>query len=332
MDAIAAALADPTVLLTPEAGVLALVFAAVVLAVYGIAGLRSGVAARRFQRGGGRGARGAAGAPDDDVSLRPDGAFQKVEAFLKPYGETLEPQKVEERKRIRLTLLRAGFPQANAITIYYGLRLALAVLLPGLLVLALPVVSRQMEMSEILMLGAGLLALGFYIPSAVVALRVRERAWAVRAGFPDALDLMLVCVEAGMGLDAAINRVAEEIRLAHPVLSEHLRACALELRAGGAREDALRNLADRTGVEEVTAFSTLLIQSQELGTSIGDTLRVYSDDMRYRRMMAAEEKAQRLPAKMILPMAMFLLPAFVLVLMLPAAIRIMRSLFPTMEG
>jgi tight adherence protein C len=228
--------------------------------------------------------------------------------------------------------LRAGYPQPNAITIYYGLRLGLAVLLPGLLAAALPVISRDLTLTEIIMMGAALLAVGFYVPAVVVSLRVRDRAWAVKTGFPDALDLMLVCVEAGMGLDAAINRVADELVIAHPVLAEHLRACALELRAGGDRQDALRNLAERTGVEEVNAFSTLLIQSQELGTSIGETLRVYSDDMRYRRMMAAEEKAQRLPAKMILPMALFLLPAFVLVLMLPAAIRLTRSLFPVLGG
>jgi tight adherence protein C len=328
MDAIAATFADPTRLLTPEAGVLVLVFAAVVLAVYGVVGLRSGVAARRLQRSDAS----RHGLADEDVSLRPDGAFQKLEAFLKPYGETLEPQKVEERKRVRLTLLRAGYPQPNAITIYYGLRLGLAVLLPGLLAAALPVISRDLTLTEIIMMGAALLAVGFYVPAVVVSLRVRDRAWAVKTGFPDALDLMLVCVEAGMGLDAAINRVADELVIAHPVLAEHLRACALELRAGGDRQDALRNLAERTGVEEVNAFSTLLIQSQELGTSIGETLRVYSDDMRYRRMMAAEEKAQRLPAKMILPMALFLLPAFVLVLMLPAAIRLTRSLFPVLGG
>lgn len=319
MTAMTAMLADS------QTAFLLLVFGAVVLGVAGIGALvPSRADARRMRRtaaaGGAGGARNHAG-----VSLRPQSPFAKVERFLAPYGQALEPQNAAEHNRMRMRLMRAGFMQPNAVILYYGLRVGLGLLPPIAMLIALPLLVRVATLQTLFFTGAALLAIGFYLPALVVAARVQERTDAIRIAFPDALDLMLVCVEAGLGLDAAIKRVADELALSHPVLAEHLAMCSLEFRAGSAREDALRNLADRTGVQEINSFATLLIQSQELGTSVGDTLRVYSDDMRYRRMMAAEEKAQKLPAKMIIPMGLCLMPALMTVILSPAVLRIMKA-------
>src|SRR6185503_4737069 len=138
-------------------------------------------------------------------------------------------------------------------------------------------------------------------------------------GFPDALDLMLVCVEAGLGLEAAFSRVGMEITTSHPRLAEQFGAVVLELRAGRSHEDALRRMADRAGADEIRAFATLLVQSTKLGSSIAQTLRVYSSEMRERRRMRAEEKAHRLPV-------------LISVLMLPAAIRVVRAILPALQG
>jgi tight adherence protein C len=143
---------------------------------------------------------------------------------------------------------------------------------------------------------------------------------------------MLVCVEGGLGLEAAFSRVGQEITHAHPLLAEQFGAVVLELRAGRSREDALRRLADRAGVDEIRAFSTLLIQSTKLGSSIGQTLRTYAAEMRLKRRMRAEEKAHRLPVLLSVPLVGCMLPVMIGVLMLPAAIRVIRSVLPTLSG
>ncbi|SOD93478.1 type II secretion system F family protein [Caenispirillum bisanense] len=311
-------------LAAPSAEIVVLggLFLAVVLAVAGVGALLPSARTARRMAAGGRAAAG--GGAEARHSLRHASGLEALEKVLRPLAPHLTPARGKELSRVRTGLVRAGFLSPTAVTLYYGIRLGAALAMVAAYLLLLPLISRDMTMSTQLLVGALMLALGFYGPAVAVWWRARERGWAVRSGFPDALDLMLVCVEAGMGLDAAIARTAEEISLAHPVLAQNLRITSLELRAGGAREDALRGLANRTGVDEVNSFATLLIQSHELGTSVGDTLRVYADDMRYRRMMAAEEKAQKLPAKMIMPMAGLLLPALVIVILLPAIIRMIR--------
>ena len=145
-------------------------------------------------------------------------------------------------------------------------------------------------------------------------------------GFPDALDLLLICVEAGLGLDAAIARIAQELTGAHRRLGENFALMTIEMRAGSSRRDALRNLADRLGIDEVRALVTLLNQSEELGTSIADALRVYSAEMRTRRMLRAEIKANALSVKLSIPLALFIFPVIMTVILLPVIIRIIRSL------
>jgi tight adherence protein C len=180
-------------------------------------------------------------------------------------------------------------------------------------------------------LGFGAL-MGLYIPSLFIRAKADRRQREIVNAFPDALDLMLVCVEAGLGLEAAFTRVGMEITTSHPLLAEQFGAVVLELRAGRSREDALRRMADRAGVDEIRAFSTLLIQSTKLGTSLAQTLRVYAAEMREKRRMRAEEKAHRLPVLLSIPLVACMLPTMIGVLMLPAAIRVIRVVLPLLAG
>jgi tight adherence protein C len=173
---------------------------------------------------------------------------------------------------------------------------------------------------------------GLYLPSLLLRVRADRRQRDIINGFPDALDLMLVCVEAGLGMDSAFARVGMEMTESHPKLAEQFGAVVLELRAGRSHEDALRRMADRAGADEIRAFATLLIQSSKLGSSIAQTLRVYASEMREKRRLRAEEKAHRLPVLLSVPLVGCMLPVMIGVLMLPAAIRIIRTMVPALQG
>ncbi|HET9429138.1 MAG TPA: type II secretion system F family protein, partial [Allosphingosinicella sp.] len=171
---------------------------------------------------------------------------------------------------------------------------------------------------------------GLYLPTVWISARADRRQQEVLNGLPDALDLMLVCVEAGLGLEAAFDRVGREMVKSHPLIADLIGTVVMELRAGRSREDAMRRMADRAGVDEIRSFATLIIQSGKLGSSIAQTLRIYAAEMREKRQMRAEEKAHRLPVLISLPLVGCMLPAMVGVLMLPAAIRLVRILLPAM--
>jgi tight adherence protein C len=175
-------------------------------------------------------------------------------------------------------------------------------------------------------------AAGLYFPALFIRAKADRRQQALINAFPDALDLMLVCVEAGLGLEAAFSRVGMEMMTSHPLLAEQFGAVVLELRAGRSHEDALRRMADRAGADDIRAFATLLIQSTKLGSSIAQTLRTYSSEMREKRRLRAEEKAHRLPVLISIPLVTCMLPTMIGVLMLPAAIRVVRALVPALHG
>jgi tight adherence protein C len=175
-------------------------------------------------------------------------------------------------------------------------------------------------------------ALGLYLPAVFVRARADRRQQDIINGFPDALDLMLVCVEAGLGLEAAFSRVGMEMTTSHPLLSEQFGAVVLELRAGRSHEDALRRMADRAGADDIRAFATLLVQSTKLGSSISQTLRTYSSEMREKRRLRAEEKAHRLPVLISIPLVACMLPTMIGLLMLPAVIRVARNVLPALGG
>ena len=233
---------------------------------------------------------------------------------------------------LRAKLVAAGFSSPVAPRAYSLIRLALVIGLPLLLFSWLALTGQRPSITKLYFEAVIVAALGLYLPVLYIRARAARRQRDLINGFPDALDLMLVCVEAGLGLEAAFNRVGMEITRSHPLLAEQLGAVVLELRAGRSREDALRRMADRAGVDEIRAFATLLIQSTKLGSSIGQTLRVYAAEMREKRRMRAEEKAHRLPVLLSIPLVACMLPVMIGVLLLPAVIRTVRVLLPALSG
>ena len=175
-------------------------------------------------------------------------------------------------------------------------------------------------------------ACGYYAPSLWLRKTIARRQDALQRAIPDALDLMVVCVEAGLGLDQAIGRVGEEVKRTHPTLGDELNLLALELRTGVTRQEALRNLAHRTDLEEVRNLVAILVQTDRFGTSIGQALRVHADSMRTTRRLKAEELAAKLPVKLLLPLIFFIFPSMFIVTIGPACIRMVRVLFPALLG
>jgi len=233
---------------------------------------------------------------------------------------------------LRKKLVAAGYTAPYAPRMYTLVRLVLVIGLPLLAFTLLWASGSSLGIFQIYGVVVVAALAGLYLPTVFIAAKADRRQREIINGFPDALDLMLVCVEAGLGMDSAFARVGQEMTMSHPRLAEQFGAVVLELRAGRAHEDALRRMADRAGAEEIRAFATLLIQSSKLGSSIAQTLRVYSAEMRERRRLRAEEKAHRLPVLLSLPLVGCMLPVMIGVLMLPAVIRVVRTMIPAMSG
>jgi tight adherence protein C len=259
-------------------------------------------------------------------------------------GRFVAPSDERERLAVRQRLIQAGFRGAHAVRNYYLIRSGLGLLLPlplligtfvfalnaGSLTVDLPIIG--VRASSTLSVLALLVGLGFYLPPLFVRRRIRHRQRAIREGFPHALDLMQVAVQAGLGFDAALAKVGEELQNAHPFLAEEFLTVVLELRAGKSRDRVLQDLAQRTGVEEINSFQTVMNQSIRYGTSISDALEVYAKEMRHKRIMRAEELASQMPVKMSLAMVAFLLPTLFLIFMGPVAIRFVRIISPLLSS
>lgn len=233
---------------------------------------------------------------------------------------------------LRSRLVAAGYRSESAPRVYSFTRLAMVIGLPLLAFAIIWMTGNSPSVTKLYFVGIISAALGLYLPSLFIRAKADRRQQQLINGFPDALDLMLVCVEAGLGLEAAFSRVGMEMTRSHPLLAEQFGAVVLELRAGRSQEDALRRFADRAGADEIRSFATLLIQSQKLGSSVGQTLRTYAEEMRERRRMRAEEKAHRLPVLLSIPLVACMLPVMIGVLMLPAVIRTIRVLVPALTG
>ncbi len=200
---------------------------------------------------------------------------------------------------IRLRLVRAGFRRESAVVIFTGLRIVLALALPVLFLLS-PAVWNLSEL-QLLMVLCGASGIGFMLPGYFVNRRTKARQKEMVNGLPDALDLMVVCVEAGLGINASLNRVAQEFAVAKPVLAAEFELVTLEIRAGKSSTEALKSLSERTGVSEVSSLVAMLVQTERFGTSLADTLRVHADAMRVQRLQRAEELAAKAPLKMLFP-------------------------------
>ena len=242
----------------------------------------------------------------------------------KRLGESLKPKSETAISEIRKKLLRAGYYEENNYIVLLGSRVITAFVFLVIFTLIKIYAMKTLPAQQVLFFAIFSVAAGFYLPDYYLYRRTRDRKRKIFEGFPDALDLMVVCVEAGMGLDAAIKRVGDEMALKNKVLSDEFRMLSLELRAGKPRADALRSLAIRTDLEDVSSLVTLLIQTERFGTRVAQALRVHSDSMRTKRYQRAEEIASKLPVKILFPLVLFILPAQLLTLLGPAAIKFYR--------
>ena len=258
---------------------------------------------------------------NDQMNLTFDRVLQKLEKYLVQTNE-------KERSTLRSRMMQAGYYGERAARICYIIRVVLAVTLPvGFLYLS-PDLFPDMKNTNLMLIAGGLALAGLYLPYRYIESRVESRQLAITESFPESLDLLVICVEAGLALDAAFVRVTKELTSHHPILAEQLGLVSLELKMGKTRADALRNLATRTGVNDVKYFVTLLIQSEELGADLGETLRIQADEMRSTRMSRAEENANKLPVKLAVALVMFILPAMFVVVLGPAMISIARDVLP----
>jgi tight adherence protein C len=255
--------------------------------------------------------------------------------FLKltgPLAKLSVPEGEWEKSALRTRFMTAGLRNPNAPTLFFGAKTGLAIGLPFLTYVALSASRTHYSANILLMWLLVAAAFGYYLPNLLLTQRIQTRQRDIFNSFPDALDLMTVCVEAGLGMDAALGRVANEIGLRSPLLADELNLVTLELRAGNTKERALRNLALRTGVEDVDALVAMLIQAERFGTSVADSLRIQSEQLRTKRRQRAEEMAAKIALKLLFPLIFFIFPSLLVVLMGPAFIQIYRVLLPGIGG
>jgi len=256
----------------------------------------------------------------------------KLHSLLTRLGEANKPSDEMEVSAIRGQLMSAGYRHAQAPVLFMGaklfsgiLALAISIFIPAKL-LGFPTVSVQ------LVIYVFAASAGYFLPMLWLSHAISRRKEKILDAFPDALDLMVVCVEAGLGLDAAIGRVSSEIQFAHRELAEEFNLVSLELRTGLSRTDALKNLSRRVDLEEVGSLVALLVQTDKFGTSVGQALRVHSDSMRVNRQLRAEELAAKLPVKLLFPLIFFIFPSLFVVIIGPGVIKIARTLLPFLGG
>jgi tight adherence protein C len=249
-----------------------------------------------------------------------------------PLAKLSLPEEGWEKSIIRTRFMNAGLRHPSAPALFFAAKTALAVGMPLVVFFVLSTSSARYGTNALLFWLLSAAAIGYYLPNILLKNMIVRRQREIFESFPDALDLMTVCVEAGLAMDAALARVAMEIGLKSAVLSDELHLVTLELRAGAAKEKALRNLSLRTGVDDIDALVAMLIQAERFGTSIADSLRVQSDQLRTKRRQRAEEQAAKIALKLLFPLIFFIFPSLLVVLMGPAFIQIYRVLLPTMSG
>ncbi|OGR37446.1 MAG: hypothetical protein A2051_07275 [Desulfovibrionales bacterium GWA2_65_9] len=300
-----------------------LAFASVLLLGFGVLGARREAERTLRLRGKVAGFAGVndSGAPVESVVVR---LGRMLAEMVRSLGSRLGPKEQDSLDQTRLNLIRAGLRGPNAVQSFHGAKAAL-MLIPPSLFLGVAWILPQSPSMQITIVGAlALASLGALLPGMWLRRRMAERRLALLCELPDALDLLVVCVESGMGLDQAIHRVSEELRASAPVISAELRTMTLEMRAGRQRQQALKDLAERTGIEDVQSLVTLLVQADTFGISVARTLRVYSDTLRTSRFQRAEETAAKLPTKLMFPLVLCIFPALFVVLIGPAAIQLMH--------
>ena len=243
---------------------------------------------------------------------------------LEKYSNFLEPQDAEEYSAVRLKLLQAGYREKNSVRIYHFMQFALGILflIGGIAFAIYKSTTGDVETPKLMMYALGPGVAGYMLPKYWVQRRKDAREEAIINAFPDSLDMMLVCVEAGQSMDQAILRVSAELKSGFPELAEEYELVSHEMKAGKDKTQVLRDMSERCGVADISSFVTVLIQSQQFGTSVADALRVYAGEMRDKRVMRAEEKANKLPTKMTLATMMLTVPPLLIILIGPSIYEI----------
>ncbi len=250
---------------------------------------------------------------------------ERVRDSFANLGKLLPPASQKQASRTQLMTVRAGFRSAEAVMAMRGFKLLFPIAL-----IALAYFTGFYRVNEI-MVPLIALAIGYLFPDMLLSWFIRARQTRLRRGLPDALDLMVICVEAGLGLDQAMMKVSQDMRIAHRELSDELQLVNLEMRVGKTRIEALRELSRRTGLEDVKSLVAMLIQTERFGTSIAQSLRVFSDDMRVKRRQRAEEMSAKTTVKMVPPLVFFIFPALMVVILGPAVLMLMSQLMPAMK-
>jgi tight adherence protein C len=267
---------------------------------------------------------------DSRTTKRSDGMTRLLERATPTFSKPLQPTSEEDVGKLRLKLGYAGFRGETATSVFLGLKLI--GLFVGFIVGGGLLLWRKGWTMETGMYTVGSAGLAFYLPDVVLWFLKRTRQNNIFFGLPDALDLMVVCVEAGLGLDQAMRKVSDEMKKTYVVISEEFGLCNLQLQMGRSRNEVLHELGARTGVDDLKALAAILIQADKFGSSVAQALRVQSDSMRTRRRQLAEEKAAKTAVKLIFPLVLFIFPAIFIVLVGPAAITMVNEMFPAMSG
>ena len=250
------------------------------------------------------------------------GAARKLAKRTSDFYASNDPK---SQRKMQAQLMQGGYMSPNALGWFMASRIIIAVIAALAGVFIVLVVWPEMVAARKMILILVMATLGYFLPNWHLNGKIKKLKSENRSGFPDVMDLMIVAAEAGLTMEASIERIAREIEKTYPTLSRQLTLASLEVRAGRPLDQALRAFGERLGLEEVQGFATMVQQSKELGTSVSDALRVYSEEMRHKRMMMAEEKAYALPAKLSIPVTAFILPIVIGVAVLPTAIRLMNQ-------
>ncbi|MDN2711246.1 type II secretion system F family protein [Janthinobacterium sp. SUN118] len=271
-------------------------------------------------------------APAASDAVPESGWVERVARVAQPFSKLSLPEEGWERSPLRTRFMNAGWRQASAPALYFAAKTVLALLFPTVLGLyAASAMAAQLRSVLLLLLCVSATA-GYYLPNLVLSGTAKRRQRDIFENIPDALDLLTVCVEAGLSLERALVKVSGEIHIKSVVLAQELQLVLMEMRTGFSKEKALRNLALRSGVEDVDTLVAMLIQSERFGTSMGDSLRVHSENLRSKRSLLAEEAAAKIALKLLFPLIFCVFPTLMLVLMGPAVIEVYRVLVPAMAS
>lgn len=256
----------------------------------------------------------------------------RIIELTKPIAQLSIPKEGWESSQLRIHFMNAGYRNETAPMVFFIAKTVLTFLIALLFVLYIAISGAYYPADLMMLFIVTAAGLGYFLPNVFLERRIEYRKRQILDSFPDAMDLIIVCVESGLGLDAALARVSEEMHLISPVLGEELHLINLELRAGSSRERALRNLALRTGVEDIDTLVAMLVQSDRFGTSIAQALRVHAENLRTKRRLRAEEAAAKIALKLLFPLIFFIFPSMLLVLLGPALISVHRIMLPALAG